>query len=84
MIILIVFYHVPFLFTGDREESARNRSQISSKYHNLSCVMRKPAFCICESKDADQLCSNCTADERLCFRYKDSTITLLKSKISSF
>ena len=21
--------------------------------------MRKPAFCICENKDADQLCGNC-------------------------
>ena len=31
--------------------------------------MRKPAFCICENKGADQLCSNCTADQCLCFRY---------------
>ena len=32
----------------------------------------------------DQLRSNCEADQRLCFRYKDSTISLLsKSKISS-
>ena len=27
--------------------------------------MRKPAFCICENKDADQLRSNCAADQRL-------------------
>ena len=33
--------------------------------------MRKPAFCICENKAADQLCGNRTADQRLCFRYKD-------------
>ena len=46
--------------------------------------MRKPAFCICENKDADQLRSNREADQRLCFRYKESTIPLLpKSKISS-
>ena len=46
--------------------------------------MRKPAFCICENKDADQLRSNCVADQRLCFRYMDSTIPLLsKSEISS-
>ena len=46
--------------------------------------MRKPAFCICENKDADQLRGNCAADQRLCFRYTDSTIPLLsKSKISS-
>ena len=46
--------------------------------------MRKPAFCICENKDADQLRSNCAADQRLCFRYMDNTIPLLsKSEISS-
>ena len=46
--------------------------------------MRKPAFCICENKDADQLRGNREADQRLCFRYMDSTITLLpKSEISS-
>ena len=32
-------------------------------------VMRKPAFCICENKDADQLHGNREADQRLCFRY---------------
>ena len=46
--------------------------------------MRKPAFCICENKDADQLRGNREADQRLCFRYTDSTIPLLpKSDISS-
>ena len=46
--------------------------------------MRKPAFCICENKDADQLCGNHEADQRLCFGYIDSTIPLLsKSEISS-
>ena len=40
----------------------------------MSLIMRKPAFCICENKDADQLRSNCTADQRLCFRYIDSKI----------
>ena len=39
--------------------------------------MRKPAFCICENKDADQLRGNREADQRLCFRYTDSTIPLL-------
>ena len=48
-------------------------------------VMRKPTFCICENKDADQLHGNRKADQRLCFRYIDSTILLLsKSEISSF
>ena len=46
--------------------------------------MRKPDLCICENKDADQLRGNREADQRLCFRYTDSTIPLLpKSEISS-
>ena len=46
--------------------------------------MRKSAFCICENKDADQLRGNREADQRLCFRYIDSTIPLLsKSEMSS-
>ena len=46
--------------------------------------MRKPAFCICENKDADQLRGNREADQRLCFRYTDSAIPLLSnSEISS-
>ena len=46
--------------------------------------MRKLAFCICEKKDADQLRGNREADQRLCFRFKDSTIPLLpESEISS-
>ena len=39
--------------------------------------MRKPDFCLCENKGADQLRSNCEADQRLCFHYVDSTISLL-------
>ena len=39
--------------------------------------MRKPAFCICENKDTDQLHGNREADQRLCFPYIDSTIPLL-------
>ena len=42
----------------------------------------KTGLFLCENKDADQLCSNCTADQRLCFRYTDCTIPLLlKSEI---
>ena len=51
---------------------------------SMSHVMRKPTFGICENKDADQLRGDCKADQRLCFRYIDSTIPLLsKSEISS-
>ena len=35
--------------------------------------MRKPAFCIYENKDADQLRGNPEADQRLCFRYTNGT-----------
>ena len=52
-------------------------SQLLYLLHDMSHVMRKPVFCLCENKDADQLRSNCEADQRLCFRYLDSTIYLL-------
>ena len=39
--------------------------------------MRKPTICICENKGADQLRGNLEADQRLCFRYSDSTVPLL-------
>ena len=48
-------------------------------------MKKKTDFCLCKNKDADQLCSNCTADQRPYFRYSDSTIPpLLLSKISIF
>ena len=51
---------------------------------HMSLVLRKPAFCICENKDPDQLCGNREADQRLCFRFTDSKIPLLpKNEISS-
>ena len=46
--------------------------------------MRKPAFGICENKDADQLRGNREADQRLCFRFIDGPFPLLsKSEFSS-
>ena len=57
------------------------------KTNNMSYESRheKTGFLhICENKDADQLRGNREADQRLCFRYTDSTIPLLsKSEISS-
>ena len=51
----------------------------------MSLYMKKPTICICENKDADQLRGNREADQRLCFRYTDRTLSLLlKSKISNF
>ena len=52
-------------------------------WDNLSCIVRKPAFCICENKDADQLRGNREADQHLCFRYVDNLQFLYKSEISS-
>ena len=53
--------------------------------NHMSRPMGKPTICIDENKDADQLRGNREADQRLCFRYSDSTIPpLLNSKISSF
>ena len=50
----------------------------------MSRVVRKPAFCICENKDADQLRGNPEADQHLCFRYIYNTIPLFpKYEISS-
>ena len=44
----------------------------------------RTCICICKNKGADQLGGNCPADQRLCFCYIDSTISLLlKSEISS-
>ena len=52
---------------------------------HMSRLMGKPTVCIGENKDADQLRGNREADERLCFRYSDSTIPLrLISEIFSF
>ena len=43
----------------------------------MSRVMRKPTFCICENKDADQLRGYREEDQRLCFLKIDSAIPLL-------
>ena len=45
--------------------------------------MRKPAFCICENKGADQLPIDPAADPCLCFHYIDSKI-LYTSSILNF
>ena len=59
--------------------------KIEAKASHMSRLMGKPTICIGENKDADQLGGNREADQRLCFRYSDSTIPLLlKSEMSSF
>ena len=46
--------------------------------------MGKPTICIGENKGADQLRGNREADQRLCFRYSDSTIPLLRGWVRKF
>ena len=66
-----------------RQKCGSNRTAMLEL--KLSRRMGKPTICISENKGADQLRSNCEADQRLCFCYTDSTIPLLsKSKIFSF
>ena len=56
---------------------------IAQGMDDVSHIMRKHAFHICENKGADQLLGNHAADQRFCFRFIDSTIPLLpKSEIS--
>ena len=50
---------------------------------HMSLVVKKPAFSICENKDADQLRIDCAADQRLCFRYTDGKIPLLPNSENS-
>ena len=48
--------------------------QYLNKLYKINRQMRKPS-----------ICSNCTADQRLCFRYSDSSIPFfLKSEFSRF
>ena len=76
-----VLFIVTFMLTSLTTYSTNFTSDLISE---MSHSMRKPTFCICENKDADQLRGNREADQRLCFRYIDSTIPILsKSEISS-
>ena len=45
--------------------------------------MRGPAFCICETKDADQLRGNREADRRLCFRWIVQSLYYLNPKFQA-
>ena len=82
-----------FVFLGQKVGSIKGYfMSVYNKYNyqskeiiQMSRVMRKPAFYTCKKKGTDQLHGNWAADDRLCFRYIDSTITeLLKSDISSY
>ena len=49
----------------------------SAKQKTYEPRHENPSFCICENKGTDQLRGNRAADQRLCFRYIDSTNPLL-------
>ena len=76
-----------FTFLSYFNESLAKKKSKSLKIspeNNMRHVKRKPDFCIRENKDADQLRGNREADQRLCFRYIDSSIPLLsKYEITS-
>ena len=61
--------------TGGDEESDKQSQKTASVKAGLvlemSCGMKKPVLCICESKDTDQPCGNCAVDRCLCFHYLD-------------
>ena len=65
-----------------------DHEQLAMGLHNLSRIMRKLAFCICENKGADQLHGKCAADQSLCFCLAIKILVqsplLPKSEISSF
>ena len=63
-----------FVFGNEKYLVDIGKLWFGNSEYNMSCIIRKPDFCLCENKGADQLCSNCTADQRLCFCYSDSTI----------
>ena len=75
---------VGVVFTRSNKKHSAQLQRLTRGMQYKSLVMRKPAFCISENKDVDQLRGNREADQRLCFRYIASTILPLpKYKISS-
>ena len=52
-------------------------------WQNMSRIVRKQTFCICENKDADQLRGNRKANQRLCFRYIVQSLYFLNMKFQA-
>ena len=88
MITNIVYFNLKYIFFGCSRLIIYIRFArylLITNIYYMSRLMGKPKICICENKDADQLRGNHEADQRLCFRYTDSTLPLLfKSEISRF
>ena len=90
MNILMFMVYVPLSSKAHMEMGSCDRDSLQewkglgSNLRHMSRIVRKRDYCLCENKDADQLRGNREADQRLCFRYTDSTIPLLLiSKVSS-
>ena len=62
--------HSPWCEGSEYEATICNTDVSIIIQWDMSRIVRKPAFCICENKNA-------VYDQRLCFRYTDSTIPLL-------
>ena len=82
---------LPTISKTQNASSSSSTSSSTNRYSKLFSVLRyeppngKTNNLHSENKDTDQLRGNREADQRLCFRYSDSTILLLlKSEISSF
>ena len=65
-----------------RNEEYKNFS--GNHLPQMSRIMKKLDFGLCENKGADQLRINCEADQCLCFRYTNSAIPLLSKSESEF
>ena len=71
-----------------RVEVYSNNKDADQPAHPISLISTFVAHCLDNDKSLvmrKTVLSSCTADQRLCFRYMDSTISILpKSEISSF
>ena len=76
----VLIIMIKFLIHFSFKHNAENNVHV----YNLRTFMRKPAFYICENKDADQLRGNRAADQSLCFHYIDSTIPPLSNPLMTW
>ena len=66
-----------------RKSYVNANEAMSVDQDHMSHVMRKPTFCICENKDADQLRGYRKADLRLCFSYIVQSLYFLNQKFQA-
>ena len=72
------------IFFPSQQKYVENAFLQKCSLFQMTRVIRKPDFCICENKVADQLRGDREADQSLRFRYTYSTTRLLpRSEISS-